>query len=82
MPSIYVNDPQPVPCDVCGDFMGYKYSDMIHHHYTSMHLPDGSYEMGAYDDGNNYYRKSSTPFCYSCNAKLKFKLIRKQQESV
>lgn len=82
MVEIRINEPQPVPCDKCGGFEGYQYSDYMSLHYTSIHGADGEYEMGAYSDGCRMKNKARIPYCRNCGSKLKFRLIRGNGEDV
>lgn len=82
LPTIKINEPQPVPCSKCGGMHGYQYSDKIKCWYTTIHSPDGKYEMGSFSDSQTTENKAVTPYCANCGSKLAFKLKRESLESV
>ena len=81
MKTIKINDPQPVACIMCGGFYGYEYSDLYRLHYMSVHKASGEYERGDYSSGRLIH-KAKSAFCANCGAKLPFKLIREDSETV
>jgi len=82
MTSIKVGEPQPVPCDKCGDKYGYAYSDYMTVNYQSEHYPDGDFEQGSYSDFSRTINKGKTPYCSNCGCKLRFKLDRVDSEEI
>lgn len=82
LPVIKICDPQPVACSKCDGFYGYQYSDHMKVHYTSQHSRDGKYEGGSYTDSVNILNRGSTPYCANCGTKLRFKIIRSNNERV
>ena len=71
-----------MPCDNCDDFMGYQYSDLIQHHYTTYHFPNGKLEMGSYSDSQKLIHAGKSAYCSNCNNKLGFLLIRNDYEEL
>ena len=79
--SIKINEPQPLPCLHCKGYNGYQYSDSFRIKYTSIHLANGEYEGGEYND-DTLIHKAKTAYCANCGTVLPFTLDRGENENV
>lgn len=71
--TIKPGEEQPLPCNTCGNKMGYHQSDLIRTSFISFYRANGNVEVATWSDGETVLNKGKTAYCNNCGAKLPFK---------